>query len=328
MKKKKLSLNKLFQNNKFLIILALVISTITWVYMSMGTTNDTTVTISNSNITTTGDNAGGIMTTGGGTTNATNLTINTSGTSSAAIRSDRGGGKVNVEKGTYTTTGQGSPSIYSTADITVKDATLVAKASEGIVIEGANTVTIENCDLTDSNTKLNGQSITYKNVFLYQSMSGDAADGSAIFTAKNSSITTNNGDTFYVTNTKAIINLENNFITNNDSSGNFLRIQKDSWENTGSNGGEVTFNMTNQTAIGNIVVDSISTLEMNLSKSYYEGTINGDNSAKEISLKLSKDSTIKLTGDSYITSLEDEDTSYSNIDFNGYQLYVNRTSIN
>ncbi len=47
MKKKKLSLNKLFQNNKFLIILALVISTITWVYMSMGTTNDTTVTISN-----------------------------------------------------------------------------------------------------------------------------------------------------------------------------------------------------------------------------------------------------------------------------------------
>ena len=37
MKKKKLSLNKLFQNNKFLIILALVISTITWVYMSMHT---------------------------------------------------------------------------------------------------------------------------------------------------------------------------------------------------------------------------------------------------------------------------------------------------
>lgn len=47
MKKKKLSLNKLFQNNKFLIILSLVISTITWGYMSMGTTNDTSVTISN-----------------------------------------------------------------------------------------------------------------------------------------------------------------------------------------------------------------------------------------------------------------------------------------
>lgn len=302
-------------------------------YGGSATTNNsssdgTSITISDSSITTTKDNSGGIMTTGGGIMNASNLTIQTAGTSSAAIRTDRGGGTVNVDGGTYTTTGQGSPTIYSTANITVKNAKLVSKASEGIVIEGKNSVTIENSTLIDSNTKLNGQSTTYKNIFLYQSMSGDAADGSATFTAKNSSITTNNGDTFYVTNTKAIINLENNFITNNDSSGNLLRIQKDSWGNTGSNGGEVTFNMTNQTAIGNIVVDSISTLEMNLSKSYYEGTINGDNSAKEISLKLSKDSTIKLTGDSYITSLEDEDTSYSNIDFNGYKLYVNRTSIN
>lgn len=302
-------------------------------YGGSATTNNsssdrTSITISDSSITTMKDNSGGIMTTGGGIMNASNLTIQTAGTSSAAIRTDRGGGTVNVDGGTYTTTGQGSPTIYSTANITVKNAKLVSKASEGIVIEGKNSVTIENSTLIDSNTKLNGQSTTYKNIFLYQSMSGDAADGSATFTAKNSSITTNNGDTFYVTNTKAIINLENNSITNNDSSGNFLRIQKDSWGNTGSNGGEVTFNMTNQTAIGNIVVDSISTLEMNLSKSYYEGTINGDNSAKEISLKLSKDSTIKLTGDSYITSLEDDDTSYSNIDFNGYKLYVNGTSIN
>lgn len=302
-------------------------------YGGSATTNNsssdgTSITISDSSITTMKDNSGGIMTTGGGIMNASNLIIQTAGTSSAAIRTDRGGGTVNVDGGTYTTTGQGSPTIYSTANITVKNAKLVSKASEGIVIEEKNSVIIENSTLIDSNTKLNGQSTTYKNIFLYQSMSGDAADGSATFTSKNSSITTNNGDTFYVTNTKAIINLENNFITNNDSSGNLLRIQKDSWGNTGSNGGEVTFNMTNQTAIGNIVVDSISTLEMNLSKSYYEGTINGDNSAKEISLKLSKDSTIKLTGDSYITSLEDEDTSYSNIDFNGYKLYVNRTSIN
>lgn len=303
-------------------------------YGGSATTNNsssdgTTVTISNSNITTTGDNAGGIMTTGGGTTNATNLTINTSGTSSAAIRSDRGGGKVNVEKGTYTTTGQGSPSIYSTADITVKDATLVAKASEGIVIEGANTVTIENCDLTDSNTKLNGQSITYKNVFLYQSMSGDASNGTATFTAKNSNITTNNGDTFYITNTTATINLENNTIINNDSTGNFLRAQKDSWGKSGSNGGNVTLKMTNQKAEGNIVIDSISTLDMEMAEgSYYEGTINGANEAKSITLKLDSTSKIKLTGNSYVTSLEDEDSTYSHIDFNGYTLYVNGVAIN
>ena len=49
----------------------------------------TTINISNSKITTTKDNSGGIMTTGGGVMNAKNLEINTSGTSSAAIRTDR-----------------------------------------------------------------------------------------------------------------------------------------------------------------------------------------------------------------------------------------------
>ena len=303
-------------------------------YGGSATTNNsesdgTTVNISNSKITTTGDNAGGIMTTGGGIMNANNLTINTSGTSSAAIRTDRGGGEVTVDGGTYTTKGQGSPTIYSTANVSVKNAILTATASEGIVIEGKNSVTIDNCDLTDTNNKLNGNSTTYKNIFLYQSMSGDAATGNATFTATNSNIITNKGDTLYVTNTTATINLTNNKITNNDTTGNFLRIQKDSWGNTGSNGGDVTLNLTNQKVTGNIVVDSISKLTMTLkTSSSYEGAINSDNSAKEINLTLDKSSTIKLTKDSYVTSLENEDTENSNIDFNGYKLYVNGKAIN
>ena len=303
-------------------------------YGGSATTNNsssdgTTVTISDSKILTTKDNSGGIMTTGGGIMNASNLEINTAGTSSAAIRTDRGGGTVTVDGGTYTTTGQGSPTIYSTADITVSNATLVATASEGIVIEGKNSVTIDNVNLTDTNNKLNGQSTTYKNIFLYQSMSGDAADGIAEFTAKNSTITTNKGDSFYVTNTIATINLTNNTIVNNDSTGNFLRAKTDSWGKSGSNGGNVTLNMINQKAIGNIVIDSASTLEMNMkSNSYYEGAINADNSAKSITLTLDSSSNIKLTADTYVTNLENADTTNSNIDFNGYKLYVNGTAIN
>ena len=177
----------------------------------------TTVTIKNSKITTKADNSGGIMTTGGGTMNAYNLTVKTAGTSSAAIRTDRGGGTVKVNKGTYTTTGKGSPAVYSTADVTVSNATLKATASEGVVIEGKNKVTLKNCTLTDNNTTLNGQSTTYKNVFLYQSMSGDAASGNSVFNAVNSKITTKKGDSFYITNTSATINLTNNTITNADS---------------------------------------------------------------------------------------------------------------
>ena len=286
------------------------------------TSDGTTINISDSTITTSKNNSGGIMTTGGGIMNATNLTINTSGISSAAIRSDRGGGTVTVNKGTYKTTGQGSPTIYSTADITVKNAELVATASEGVVIEGKNSVTLENVKLTDTNNTLNGQSTTYKNIFLYQSMSGDADNGEAIFTAKDSTITTNQGDSFYVTNTKATINLENNKIINNDISGNFLRIQKDSWGNSGSNGGTVTLNLTNQKIEGNIVVDSISKLIINMTEeSTFTGAINTSNEG-EVSLALDNNSKITLTGDTYLESLTNEDSSNSNINLNGYKLYV------
>ena len=303
-------------------------------YGGSATTNNsnsdgTTITISDSKITTKKDNSGGIMTTGGGIMNAYNLDIETYGTSSAAIRTDRGGGTVTVDGGTYKTTGQGSPTIYSTADITVSNATLTAEASEGIVIEGKNSVTINNVTLTDTNNKLNGQSTTYKNIFLYQSMSGDAANGNSVFTANNSTITTNKGDTFYITNTSSTINLTNNQIINNDSTGNFLRAQADSWGTNGSNGGNVTLNMTNQKALGNIVIDKISTLVLNMKESsYFEGTINGENSAKSIKLNLDSTSKIKLTGDSYVTEFTNSDSTNSNIDFNGYKLYVNGTSVN
>ena len=301
-------------------------------YGGSATTNNsssdgTTINISDSTITTNKDNSGGIMTTGGGVMNAENLTITTAGTSSAAIRSDRGGGTVTVNKGTYKTTGKGSPVIYSTADITVKNATLIATASEGAIIEGKNSITLENVTLTDTNGSLNGQSTTYKNIFLYQSMSGDAATGKAVFTAKDSTITTNKGDSFYVTNTTAEINLENNQIINNDNTGNFLRIQADSWGNSGSNGGTVTLNMTNQTASGNIVVDSISQLTMNLmSGSSFKGAINSEN-AGEVELILDSSSSITLTGDTYIKSLTNTDTTNSNIHLNGYTLYINGVAL-
>ena len=299
-------------------------------YGGSATTNNsssdgTTVNIYDSTITTLKGNSGGIMTTGGGTTNAYNLTITTSGQSSAAIRSDRGGGTVNVDGGTYTTNGVGSPTIYSTADITVKNAKLVSTTSEGAIIEGMNSITLENVELIDTHNK-NVKSKTYKNIFIYQSMSGDAKEGTATFTAKDSTITTNNGDSIYVSNTSAIINLTNNKFINNDKDGYFLRIQKDSWGKEGSNGGKVTLNLTNQEVKGNIGVDEISSLVMNMNSSSFEGIIDAKDG--DVTLKLDSKSTITLTGDSYVTSLDNADSSNSNINFNGYKLYVNGKSIN
>lgn len=285
------------------------------------------IDISNSKIETTKNNSGGVMVTGGGTLTADNCTVTTQGNSSASIRSDRGGGLLTVNGGNYTTNGVGSPAIYSTAEIVVNNATLTSTASEGAVVEGKNSITLNSVVLTDTNTTLNGNSETYKNIFLYQSMSGDADEGTATFTALNSTIITNKGDTIFVTNTNAVVNLSNNNIMNSD--GDFLRIQAGKWGKSGANGGTVTLNMEAQEAEGNIVVDNISTLTMNVtSNSQYTGTINAENTAKNIKLKLDKTSRITLTGDTYVTSLEDEDSSYSNINFNGHKLYVNGTAIN
>jgi len=287
-----------------------------------------TINLTNTNIKTTSNNSGAIMVTGG-KLNATNVTAETDGNSSAPIRSDRGGGTMIVNGGKYTANGIGSPVIYSTADVTVNNATLISTKSEGAVVEGKKSITLNNVNLTDTNTTLNGNSETYKNIFIYQSMSGDADEGTASFTAKDSTITTNKGDTIFVTNTKATISLTNNKIINNDSTGAFLRIQSGKWGRSGSNGGDVTLNVNNQTINGNIFVDNISTLNMKLTNgSNYTGKINGNNTAKNITLSLDSTSKIKLTGDTYVTTLEDADSSYSNINFNGYKLYVNGIAIN
>lgn len=288
-----------------------------------------TINLTNTNIKTTSNNSGAIMVTGGGKLNATNIIAETDGNSSAPIRSDRGGGTMIVNGGKYTANGIGSPVIYSTANVTVNNATLISTKSEGAVVEGKNSITLNNVNLTDTNTTLNGNSETYKNIFIYQSMSGDADEGLASFSAKDSTITTNKGDTIFVTNTKATISLTNNKIINNDSTGAFLRIQSGKWERSGSNGGDVTLNANNQIINGDIFVDNISTLNMKLtSGSNYTGKINGNNTAKNITLSLDSTSKIKLTGDTYVTTLEDADSSYSNINFNGYKLYVNGIAIN
>ncbi len=293
----------------------------------------TTVIISDSTITTTGDGSGGIMTTGGGITKASNLTVETSGQSSAAIRTDRGGGTVTVDGGTYTTNGLGSPSIYSTADITVSNATLVSNLSEAVCIEGMNSITLVDCDMTANNTKMNGNATFLDSIMIYQSMSGDADSGTSTFDMTSGSLTSENGHVFHVTNTNAVISLNNVKIINKASENILLSVCDDGW-----NGADniATVNAVNQTLEGTILVGSNSTLTLNLTDgSSFTGSVSGEiTNAKgetvsteigEVNVTLDKNSTWTLTADTYITSF---DGDVSSIISNGYTLYVNGTAIN
>ena len=199
----------------------------------------TTVIVRDTKIVTTGDGSGGIMTTGGGTTYAYDLDVTTSGRSSAAIRTDRGGGTVYVDGGTYTSNGLGSPAIYSTAEIHVANATLVSNLSEGVCIEGLNSIELTDCDLTANNTKCNGNATFLDSIMIYQSMSGDADSGTSHFTMTGGSLTSKNGHVFHVTNTNAVITLEGVTITNEDADNILLSVCDDGWSG-GSN--EATLN--------------------------------------------------------------------------------------
>lgn len=282
----------------------------------------TTVNVSDTVIETSGNCSGGLMTTGGGTMNASNLNIHTTGNSSAAIRSDRGGGTVNVDGGSYTTDGTGSPVIYSTADITVANADLTSTASQGVVVEGKNSVTLNDATLTASNTTKNGdKSDWYQAVMIYQSMSGDAAEGASSFTMNGGSLTNKNGDVFFVNNTVTTISLDGATITNEDADGVFLRAAAAGWGNEGSNGGQVTLKAAHQQIDGDMLVDKVSNLNLYLSDgSTFTGAMNPDGAAGEVYVEIVDGSTWTLTGDSYITSLT---CGADAIDLNGHTLYVN-----
>ena len=290
----------------------------------------TTVNISDSTITTTADNSGGIQTTGGGTTNASNLAVETSGNSSAAIRSDRGGGTVNVTGGTYTSNGYNSPAVYSTADITVKNAALTANNSEALVIEGKNSITLEDCAVSGnmSDTKGTSSDENVHNVMIYQSMSGDADVGTSTFSMTGGSLTAKNGDMFYVTNTHCVLTLSGVALKNEDRDGALLRVVGNSashgWGTAGANGAQVDFTADAQALEGDIMVDTISTLNMTLTNgSSFTGTVNivenaqgGDAVSDNAVITIDSGCVWTLTGDCTVTSL----TNNGTINFNGYTI--------
>ena len=288
----------------------------------------TTVYVYNTQITTTGNGSGGIMTTGGGNTVAQNLTINTSGQSSAAIRTDRGGGNVTVTGGSYTSNGLGSPAIYSTADIIVNDATLTSTKSEGVCIEGLNSVTLNNCTLTANNTQTNGQATFLDGVMIYQSMSGDSAEGTSTFTMNGGKLINYSGHAFHVTNTSAIINLNGVTIENN-SDNVLLSVSADGWSGAANS---ATLNASGQNLTGKILVGSDSNLTINLSDGASMSSIefSGDitnssggtvsTSLGTVNLSVDDTSKLYLSGDTYVNSFSG---NAANVITNGYNFYVN-----
>lgn len=126
----------------------------------------------------------------------------------------------------------------------------------------------------------------------------------------------------FITNTDSEINL--NSCTFSYSSGTFLSAKATSeWGTSGSNGGSVTLTLTNQKIEGDFIVDSISSLSITMVNSSIKGKINTDKESTDISITLDAASSITLTGNSYISSLSNADTSGSNVNKGSYEFTDN-----
>ena len=277
-----------------------------------------TVNISDTAITTTGNTAGGIHAAGGGTVNAENLTVHTSGESSAAIRSDRGGGTMRVKGGSYTSSGTGSPAVYCTADIEVEDAKLTAENSEAVCIEGLNSLSLTNCDLS-GHIQENEQNDCDWTVILYQSMSGDSEIGNAVFNMTGGSLTSENGGLFYTTNTESTFYLNNVNITPSSNNEFFLKCtgnaNKRGWGQSGANGADCSFTAENQKMEGDVIWDSISNLKFKMTEGsiltggfIQDESCAGNGGSGTADLSIDATSTWIVTKDSQLSSLTNKGT--------------------
>lgn len=275
---------------------------------------DGVIKISDTTIETKQSTSGGVHVAGGGTLYATNVTATTAGESSAAIRSDRGGGLLVADGGTYTSNGIGSPAIYSTANIVVKDADLTANNSEAICIEGLNGAYLYNCNLTGNMPSDNEQNDCTWNVILYQSMSGDSKEGNSTFQMQGGTLTAKSGGMFYTTNTESTFILDSVDITYSSDNDFFLKCTGNAngrgWGSSGSNGATSNFTAINQEMEGNVIWDSISKLDMymtsgsTLKGAFIDDESNaGDGGDGYASLYIDESSTWTVTANSTLTNL-------------------------
>lgn len=264
-------------------------------------TDSGTIFAYNDTIQTTADNARGLDATYEGTIIARKLKVTTQGNHSAALATDQGGGKVSVSNSTLSTSGSGSPLIYSTGYIVVDEVSGTATNSQIAGLEGDNTILIQDSELNSTmTTKTTSDPIAY-GIILYQSTSGDTDTSSsqtAHFQVKDSTLASNiqSGAMFYATNTTANIYLENTKLDFDTSKVNLLTVAG----NDANTRGNVTLTTKKQSLKGNISVDDISSLDFYLLKNAsYTGTLTGNHT----SVSMDKTSKWIVTADTTVNHL-------------------------
>lgn len=269
--------------------------------------------VTGATISTTQGSAGGLHVAGGGTLYAWDCDVETqAGMAAAAIRSDRGGGTMVIDGGRYHTNG-GTGAVYVTADISVHNAELYTGGSEAVAIEGKNTIRLFDCDLEGVMIPNSINDNRVWNIIVYQSMSGDAENGTSHYEMVGGTLTTHAGPVVLNTNTASYITFSDVDITYGEDTTYFLQVTGNSssrtWGKAGANGANCVFTAASQEMKHDVMYDTISNLDFYmLEGSSFEGAMLCDNEYNGgyegdgiMNMYIDKDSVWTVTGDSVIT---------------------------
>ena len=253
-------------------------------------------------------NSSGLVATNKGYIKGDHTTITTKVRYSPAIRTLEENSEIELTNTTLETNGSASPIIDAHGKIYLTTSTGTANGSRIATLNNNANVVINNSSMIVSG----GSDDEFGPSAILINSKGK--NDNCVFQSINSSLNINKNLLYYnlatfivINNSKAEIDLENTAL--NFGSNKFLKATDS----------EITFNLKNQVIHGELELDN-SNLQMNLSaQSSYTGTINNNN----VSIYLSKDSELNLTGDLHLKALKNDDETNSNLSLNGYHIYVN-----
>ncbi len=251
-----------------------------------------------------------------------NSTVSTKGDQSPAIKIAKNGGMILTEDSTFVTSGLNSHGIVSNGNVTITGGSVKAEQTKAAVIRNINTITLEGAILEGNEVG----AVPY-NIVMYSDEEAIGTMGTQQFDAKDSTLISHNGGMFYVTGTHCRITLSNTTIEQDPALPVFTITGNDGaagWGAPGANGGHVELILSHQNLNGDILLDSISDVNLNVrEESVWTGAIDivpnvegGDAYKTNADVFIAEGATWNLTKDSKVTSLFNLGT----INYNGHTI--------
>lgn len=234
--------------------------------------------------------------------------INTSGNYSPALAIDREEGQLQIRHMNLQTSGVASPLVYSTDEVELEQVKGQSN-TQLAMIEGASEVKI-----------INSQIVGNGGFVLYDSELGLAKSGTSKLMIQGGRIDVKGAEPLIeVQNTKGQVQLKDTIISMPHSE-LLATVGQGQWAGKGSS--ELELKAENENLAGTIVAEPKSKVQVALKASTLTGALNPTKEAKKMELSLDNKSTWNVTGDSYITKLDNEDSTNSNIHTNGYKVVI------